>query len=197
MYSFIIIIFIIFILLLLIGFFWYYTIYNTSMKEIKDNIVCENIDKQKFDFKKSEEQFNKLQKDLKYGITIVSNIYENNLIKSRVMNLITHDGKYYMYAPKDSNLKKELDINSNVTVCNFVYTKDLQFQAALYGNFKFIKTIETLNVYEFIISNRRISKTNRIRNSEITNNTYDNEESNKQIIKLLEIKNVILYIKTL
>ena len=189
--------FVIFILIILIGFFWYYTRYVLVAVNVNSNnkdLIDQRLEKLKSENQSSENKSNDL-KESRYSVTIISNLHEGEL-KSRAINLITKGGKYYIYLPKDSNFASEIEIDSKATLCTYIYTKDLQLQINLVGEFTLIKSFEKLNIYELIVKHKKISKTSKVKDNEITSTTYDNKEIGKQVVSLSSLKDVLLFINS-
>ena len=182
------------VLILLIGIYWYYTTY---LYLAKDAVKTEDkeCDKSCKTNKQNKESDNKSEKEMKYGVTILSNIYNGN-IQSRVMNLITRDGRYYVYCPNKSELSKQLEEDSKVVICNYVYRKEQQIQVVLTGDLNLAKSYADMNIYEFTVSHRKVSKTFKSKDTETTNVTFDSKEMPRQIINVKGMKEVASFIES-
>uniref|UniRef100_A0A6C0BDB5 Uncharacterized protein n=1 Tax=viral metagenome TaxID=1070528 RepID=A0A6C0BDB5_9ZZZZ len=189
MYEVLIIIFVIIVLVILIG-TYYYTAYTLIIKDTDQN----KDEKSNLGITKNSslKEITPERKNSKYGVTILSNNVEN-IIRSRVMNLITKNGTYFIYTNKGSELSKQLEKDPAVTICNYSYKNNFQVQYSIIGDLKLINTIESINVYQLNVRHKGFSKTTKIGNDEVTGITFDEKENRKNVTSVTSLKKVISF----
>ena len=180
-------------ILFLIGLYWYCTTYriekidqvdtsneNTGSKTpskegkeiVKEEIKCEN----------------------QRPISVITNLYQGK-INQRIINLLTYNGEYFIYLPKNSSLIKELEISNEASVSNYITRNDIQIQILLSGILELQKEFETINIYKFIVSDKRVSNIVRTKDNEIINFIENGVELDKQVTSHRLIKDVTLFLQ--
>lgn len=121
--------------------------------------------------------------------------YFNNMIETRVINVISNNGELYFYTNKNSIHSEQLKDNNRVSILMYTKEENVNKQVFIDGFCEPIKKLDDLILYKVNIKNRKVSVTYDEKDIQVTNYSFNQKHGRELRTNYREVSELVKYIK--